>query len=188
MPSAYAYFRVSADELPLDEISKLLESEPTESWRKGDPGQYTRSHASSGWCLHSPLPRTETDLRAHINALAPMLRPHAEAIRSLGEHYETHLVCVGYYDRTVSPGLYLSREVVALVASLNLAIDADPLFRGPLGCRLTNRWSARVGDKVPSPNAACAALSSTVRRAWSKRREPPPHTRCSCSFLALVPG
>ena len=35
---------------------------------------------------------------------------------------------------------------------------------------LTNRWSGRVRDKVPSSNAACAPLSSTVRRHVGDQR------------------
>jgi hypothetical protein len=125
MPSAYAYFRVAAEHLPLEEISQMLGLEPTESWKKGDPGKYNPSRPDSGWCFHSPLPRSETNLLLHIEALLPILEARADAVRALAERYETQLVCVGKYDGSASPGLFLSRETVALIASLRLAIDED---------------------------------------------------------------
>jgi hypothetical protein len=62
VPSAYAYLRILADSLPLEEISELLGVRPTESWQKGDPAIYVREKRNSAWCLHSPLPKTNTCL------------------------------------------------------------------------------------------------------------------------------
>jgi hypothetical protein len=131
MPSAYAYFRVAARDLPLSEITATLGIEPTESWKRGDPGKYNPSRPDSGWCLHSPLPRAETDLGAHIEALLPLLRQRQPEIRALSERFKTFLVCVGKYDGSASPGLFLSQESVALLASLGMAVDADLYFEGP---------------------------------------------------------
>lgn len=130
MPKAYAYFRVSAGNLPIEEITHLLGITPTEAWKKGDSGRYNPSRPDSGWCLHSPLPRSTTDLLEHIEALLPLLEQRAVAVKSLSEKYETYFVCVGEYDETVSPGLFLSREVMASIASLGLAFDADLYFDG----------------------------------------------------------
>ena len=128
MPHAYAYFRIRADELPLDEISTQLGLQPTESWNRGEVGKYVPICKDSGWCLHSPLPPSTTDLLAHIEAVLDVLRPRAEVIRALSQRYATYLVCTGKYDDTVSPGLFLSRENIALIAALGLAIDADLYF------------------------------------------------------------
>ena len=128
MSSAYAYFRVAGDDLPLAEISAALGIEPTESWRRGDPGKYNPSRPDSGWCLHSPMARSNTNLGAHIEALLPLLKQRSSAIRNLSERFRTCLVCVGTYDSSASPGLHLSREAVALLASLGMAIDADLYF------------------------------------------------------------
>lgn len=128
MPSAYAYFRVAAPDLPLAEITAALSIEPTESWSRGEPGKYNPSRPDSGWCLHSPLPRSESNLGAHIEALLPLLRERQESIKALSERFKTFLVCVGKYDGSASPGLCLSRESVALLALLGVAIDADLYF------------------------------------------------------------
>jgi hypothetical protein len=128
MPSAYAYFRIAAADLPIGEISATLGLEPTETWLRGDAGNYNPSRPDSGWCYHSPLPRTETNLGAHIEALLPLLKAREHAIQALSARYETYLVCVGKYDDSASPGLFISRESVALLASLGVAVDADLYF------------------------------------------------------------
>ena len=128
MPNAYAYFRVFGEDLPLEEITRQIGIEPTESWRKGDPWKYFKAVPTSSWCLHSPLPRTLTDLQAHVEAVLELLVPRRGAVRALSERFATSVVCVGTYDSTTSPGLYLSRDVVALMASMGLALDADLYF------------------------------------------------------------
>ena len=128
MPSAYAYFRIAAADLPIGEISSALDLEPTETWLRGDAGKHTPSRPDSGWCYHSPLPRTETNLGAHIEALLPLLKAREHAIHALSERYETYLVCVGKYDNSASPGPFISRESITLLASLGVALDADLYF------------------------------------------------------------
>ncbi len=128
MPKAYAYFRVAAESLPLAEITQSLGVNPTESWSKGESGQYNPSRPDSGWCLHSPLPKTNTNLWEHIEALLPLLEQKASAVKALSQKYKTYLVCVGWYDEAASPGLSLSREVISSIASLGLAFDAESLL------------------------------------------------------------
>lgn len=126
--SAYAYFKVTALDLPLSEITQLMGVEPTKSWQRGQPGEYNPSRPDSGWCLHSSLPKTNTDMLAHIESVLALLAPHHQAVQQLATQFDKYLTCVGYYDELTSPGLHLSRETVSLLASLGLAVDADLYF------------------------------------------------------------
>jgi len=126
---AYAYFRVSSGDLPLDEITSRMGIEPTQAWRKGDPGTYNPARPHAGWCLYSPLPRSEIVLPRHIEALLPFLEPRASVVVELGTRFRTWLVCVGRYSAS-SPGLFLSAEVVRRIANLGLALDCDLYFVG----------------------------------------------------------
>ena len=122
--SAYAYFRVAGEDLPLEEITSSLATQPTESWRKGDPGKYNPSRPDSGWCLYSPLTRSTLRIDEHIEALLPLLEHRTSVVRELSERYKTYLVCVGYYYES-SPGFFLSKEVIARIENLGLSLDLD---------------------------------------------------------------
>ena len=122
--SAYAYFRVARDELPLEEISSSLGVQPTDSWRKGDRGRHNPNRPDSGWCLHSPLPRSNLRIDEHVEALLPLLEAKASHVRALGEQFATYLVCVGHYSES-SPGFFLSKGVIERLANLGLSLDCD---------------------------------------------------------------
>jgi len=124
MESAYAYFRVAGEALPLEEISSSLGMRPTESWRKGDPGQYNPSRPDSGWCLYSPLPRSNLRIDEHVEALLPLLEAQTSVVRALSERFTTYLVCVGHFSES-SPGFFLSKEVIERLGNLGLSLDCD---------------------------------------------------------------
>jgi hypothetical protein len=128
MPHGYAYYRIKADDLPLEKISQLLNLSPSECWRKGDPGRYVPARKDSGWCFHSPLPRDNTNLGEHVEALMEVLKPRADALRSLGRRFQTYFVCTGKYDSTCSPALFLGKETLAFLAFIEVEFDADLYF------------------------------------------------------------
>ena len=122
--SAYTYFRVAGEDLPLDEITTSLATQPTETWHKGDPSQYNASRPDSGWCLYSPLTCSNLRIDEHIEALLPFLEQHTSVVREFSERYKTYLVCVGYSHES-SPGFFLSKEVIARIEKLGLSHDFD---------------------------------------------------------------
>lgn len=128
MPHGYAYYRIKEEELPLEEISRVLGLAPSECWRKGEPGRYVSARKDSGWCFHSPLPRSNTNLAEHIEALTEVLKPKAEMLRSLGQRFKTYVVCTGKFDSTCSPALFLSKETMAFLAFIGADFDADLYF------------------------------------------------------------
>jgi hypothetical protein len=120
----YAYFWVAADELPHNEISRLLGLEPTEFWAKGDPGNYVHQQKQARWVFHSPLPRTETFLDAHIEALVSALESSVESVVELGRRFEVGIQGVGYYTEA-NPGIHLSAELMSKLAKFSVAVDFD---------------------------------------------------------------
>lgn len=128
MPRAYVYFHISGEYLPLEQITREMGMEPTEQWSKGDRGKYVNERQTSGWSLRGPLDESNTVLRDHIEAFLPILETRIEAVKRFSENFDTYLVSVGYYNETASPGLSLSRSIVARIAALGLAFDADLYF------------------------------------------------------------
>jgi len=129
--SAYAYFCIRATDLPLEEISELMGVTPSESWRRGDAGRWNPSRPDSGWCLHSPLPRTELSLHRHVCAVLELLEPRRAVVQKLSGRFAAWLVCVGYYTHS-APGLGLTATEVRGLADLGLGLDCD-LYPGQDG-------------------------------------------------------
>lgn len=94
---AYVYFRITGIDQEIEELTALMDIAPIEAKRRGEPGKYRASLLDGQWELHSPLPRTEMDLGAHMEALLQPLEEKASAIRKLHERYGLWLVLVGYY-------------------------------------------------------------------------------------------
>ena len=130
VPRAYAYFRVIGETLPFDQITEAMGVDPTEAWNKGDRGTYVQSRPNSGWCLHSPLPQSNTNLGEHVEAVMRLLQEREPTVIELSRKFKTHLVCVGWYNETASPGLFFPKGTVERIARMGMAIDADLYFAG----------------------------------------------------------
>ena len=121
---AYAYFRVIADDLPLDDITRRMGIAPTESWHRGAPGRFIRPLPHSGWCLRSRIPESNVTLSAHLQDVLALLMPRADIVRALSDTYGTWLVCVGAYTEA-SPGLGLDAAEVDAMSRLGVGLDCD---------------------------------------------------------------
>jgi hypothetical protein len=124
--NTYAYFWVSDFDCNPDEITKLLNIEPSAITIKGEliNSQNGRTRIRSTWEFRSRLPNTEPFQDAHIENLLSALTDKAEAIEKLQSNFSTGISCVGYYDNTNS-GFHLSSDLIKRCAALNLSIDFD---------------------------------------------------------------
>jgi len=121
----YAYFWISG-EFATSDMTVAMSLTPTETNEKGDPRKYRpgKTWEESTWKLHSPLPRDEVFLDAHISALLELLKSKKDIIEKLQSSYETGINCVGYYT-AANPGFHLSAEVIQQLAELSLSVDFD---------------------------------------------------------------
>jgi hypothetical protein len=100
----------------------VLKIAPSEVKRIGEKS--TRPIQRDWWTLISPLPRGESFLQDHIEALLKVLEPKALELSSLGEKCSFGINCVGYYYGA-NPGLGLSAALIRRLAALGLGIDFD---------------------------------------------------------------
>jgi hypothetical protein len=120
----YAYFWVQGFKCTPEELSATLGFSPTsiESVRVAPGGG--KPDTSYMWLRQSPLPRGDTLIQDHIEALLEVLEPHHDAVASTAKICDVGINCVGYYYGT-NPGLHLSASLVARLATLNLPVDFD---------------------------------------------------------------
>ena len=152
MPETYGYFYIECGDADPDTISTMLGIAPSEVYRKGDPHRRfkDRYRTCGGWKLLSPLARDRYFLHEHLEALADILLPAAEKIRSMPEAFVRGINCVGYYTRE-NPGFHLSRELQRKLSQLDLEIDFDEY----LLCDMEAPWEHVIKD-VQMPNCSAS--------------------------------
>lgn len=120
----YAYFFVSNFAGSAQEISDLLQLEPSCTWLKGELNSRGRPQAFSRWEFHSPLPRTEVHQDRHLQALLDVLEPRRDRILEAVASFDCGLQCVGYYTDE-NPGFHMDAKLVSSLAALGLSVDFD---------------------------------------------------------------
>jgi hypothetical protein len=119
----YAYFTLTGDFDP-KVITERLGVEPSESWRKGDRSERTHYERKfSRWSLNSRLDHAAS-LEEHVRDVLDQTRDHAAAIREIGEEFNCWVQLVGFFHNHY-PGFGLDSNLIAGLASLNVAIDCD---------------------------------------------------------------
>lgn len=121
----YAYFWISGA-FATSEITAVIGISPTETREQGEPMKYRpgKIREESVWKVHSPLPRDEIFMDAHISALLGVLEPKRDVRKTLQSKYETGINCVGYYT-DANPGFHMSTELIQKLADWNVPVDFD---------------------------------------------------------------
>lgn len=79
IPYSYVYFAFKGDAFDPDEISKLLEIQPSDSWEKGDKGKYTAKQQYACWKLQS-VSQELLDIDSLINEVIDQLEDKVDLI------------------------------------------------------------------------------------------------------------
>jgi hypothetical protein len=119
----YAYFALTGSFDP-EEITARAGVDSSDSWRAGDLHPRTRrERKSSGWSLHSRLPRSEP-LEAHIKDVLARLDQNPEGFASLSRDHGGCMQLVGYFHEGY-PGLNFDADLVAGLGRYGLSVDFD---------------------------------------------------------------
>jgi len=136
--------RFSGDALDPDEISKLLNCQPTISYRKGDvlPDKRYRRVAQTGMWGLSGKKTGEISLEKQIFQLFSRLTDDLEIWLKLTSQYHSDLFC-GLFMESWNRGIDFSPQLMAQISARGLTLDLDiyyvetrlisvePNFHGP---------------------------------------------------------
>jgi Domain of unknown function (DUF4279) len=120
----YAYFFVREFEGDAEQISELLQLEPTETWHKNEISAQGHPREFSNWKLQSPLPRTEIFQDSHLLAILDILEQKRELVLQVISTFECGLQCVGYYA-SEHPGFHMDSQLISRIAAFGLSVDFD---------------------------------------------------------------
>lgn len=124
-------FQVISETLSVDELLELTRLKPSESWNKGDKKKIGRlNHKYS--CLRfqpNPGPGTFDD---KMGMLLSFLEQDKAGVQRLLEFAKGFIQVSSCYHNgnTMLGGVYLNKEIISRMASLNLEIDFDNYAEG----------------------------------------------------------
>ena len=118
--------RLSGDTLDPDEISILLDCQPTDSYRKGDvlPNNRNRGVAQTGMWLLSGKKTGKISLEKQIFELFSRLSDDLEIWRKLTSQYHSDLFC-GLFMDSWNRGIDFSPQLMAQISARGLTLDLD---------------------------------------------------------------
>ena len=130
------YFSMFADDFPLDAVTKQLDIEPTESYKKGDiikkisPTEnhvraYTRWKLSTGY-------QESLDVGEQMDMIINQIGDKSAIINDLKKQFglECRFTIVIIMNNGYTPGLYLDQSIIAFANSINADFDID-LYANP---------------------------------------------------------
>ena len=118
--------RFFGDALDPDEISKLLDCRPTDSYRKGDvlPDKRSCSVAQTGMWRLSGKKTGKVSLEKQIFQLFSRLSDNLEIWRKLTDRYYSDLFC-GLYMESWNREMDFSPELMAQISARGLTLSLD---------------------------------------------------------------
>ena len=121
--------RFFGDTLDPDEISKLLDCQPTDSYRKGDvsPDNRRRGVAQTGMWLLSGKKTGKISLEKQISELFSRLSDNLEIWRKLTSQYQSDLFC-GLFMEGWNRGIDFSPELMAQISARGLTLSLDVYY------------------------------------------------------------
>ena len=121
--------RFSGDTLDPGEISKLLDCQPTDSYRKGDVllDNRRRGVAQTGMWLLSGKKTGKVSLEKQIFELFSRLSDDLEIWRKLTSQYHSDLFC-GLWMESWNRGIDFSPELMAQISARGLTLSLDVYY------------------------------------------------------------
>ena len=114
-----ASLRIHGDNLPFKEITKRLGVQPTHAHRKGEKrGPRSPGYRDDAW-HYSPNIDESRPLEEHIDSLWATLKPNADYIKSLKNHFKIDVFC-GYRSNCDQAGVEVPHTSLEMFTTLEI--------------------------------------------------------------------
>ncbi len=120
--------RLFGDDLDPDEVSELLGSAPSDSYRKGDllPGRYRRAAKRGAWFLTADHREgTDKGFSNVVDELIDSLNGDLDVWYSLTRRYHVDLFCGVFMEHTGNEGVELPLETMKRLVDRGVKIEFD---------------------------------------------------------------
>lgn len=126
----YSTLRVFSDDLAPDEITKLLQIQPTKAFRKGDSHTRGRLHRkANGWFYCTKEMSASKDTRRHIDLILKAFDKKVACIKKL-HRAGCKIDITSYWVSTGQGGPLLMPQQMLSLGALGIAVWWDIYFKG----------------------------------------------------------
>lgn len=124
----YSTLRVFSDDVAPDEVTRVLQIEPTESFRKGDShSQGKLRRKANGWFYSTQKLCDSKDTRRHIDMIVSKLEGKEEAVTSM-QRQGCKLDITSYWVSTGQGGPWLMPQQMLKLGRLGIEVWWDIYF------------------------------------------------------------
>jgi hypothetical protein len=124
----YSTLRIFSDELAPDEITKILQIEPTDSFRKGDSHSGGRlRRKANGWFYSTEKRCDSKDTRRHIDMVLTALEGKLSAVEKI-QNRGCKIDITSYWVSTGQGGPWLMPAQMLSLGKLGIAVWWDVYF------------------------------------------------------------
>ena len=127
-------FRIGGDDLDPNIITSLLEIEPDQAHKKGDPKtlktkkgeihNYT-PYNSGLWCYTSKLDKYSR-IQDHIESVLELITPKKEVLSQFRiKGYRMDFFCGHFFAGAPQPGIFIAGDVLKKLGDLGIDLDID---------------------------------------------------------------
>jgi hypothetical protein len=88
LSKSYVYFALHGDDFDPNEVTRELGIEPTDSWKKGDKGQYIANQKYACWKWSTEKGKEAIFMDTLVNEVVEKLKAKVENINKLKEKYQ----------------------------------------------------------------------------------------------------
>ena len=122
MEKNYAYISITGTG-NTSEVTEFLGLEPTSSWNVGDLRKNASPYEFARWDFKVVAFEKEF-LDEALTAVVQFIEENNLQLVRVPAEFEACIQCVGFHEQR-SPGFHLSRELLAKLGSIGVAIDFD---------------------------------------------------------------
>ncbi len=122
MEQNYAYISITGTG-NTSEVTEFLGLEPTNSWNVGDLRKKGSPYEFARWDFKDETFEKEL-LDEALTAVVQFIEKKNLPLVQLPADFEACIQCVGYHEQN-SPGFHISRELLARLGNIGVAIDFD---------------------------------------------------------------
>ncbi|AJY73852.1 hypothetical protein VN24_03520 [Paenibacillus beijingensis] len=123
--SIIARFKIYADDFSIDDVSNVLQKDPSDFTIKGQQGKFTVAKETS-WNIYTPMSES-LDVNQQLGELLSILRPKKVQLLELKDKYQLNYLfsIIIKIKNNQTPAIYFEHDIIEFAHDIKAEFDID---------------------------------------------------------------